>query len=386
MSSDSVKDIFRRTLNVTTVRPSDTFVQLGGDSLTYVDLSFELERLLGSLPDRWEHRSISDLEKRAAKRRESLSIPTDVLFRAMAIIMVVAFHAGYNTYGGNYFLILLAGINAARFYSHSLFNGEWVRIAKGLFSRVVLPYYLVLFSYQIYKGRFALADWILFSNYVERDWGYFLGSYWFIQALVQCIAFIAGLFLIPWIRRYAKTRPSAFGILLLGLALMMRFVASLIWADKSYLPYTMPMVFYLFSLGWCIHYAQSHWQRIAVTGLLLVLIPLFCNHTLPIIGVSLIGSLLVIWKHRIKIPRFLHLPISRIAAAVFYIYLIHGLPVHLLTRTLQIGSPLLATVLGVVSGMLAWQFVRSMIRWRHQRLGIQTGVSLGNQKTVGIEI
>ncbi|MFH1998883.1 MAG: AMP-binding protein [Planctomycetota bacterium] len=358
-SARSVRSVFCKALNLGAVKPDDSFVRLGGDSLTYVEVSLELERLLGVLPDQWEQTPISELEQQVKKRTKITSIHTDVLFRAMAITMIVAQHAGFTTFGGAGFLILLAGLNAARFQSGSLFDGKLLAIGKSLFMRILLPYYLILGAYQAFKGRFDITDWALVSNYVDRD-GSFLEPYWFIQAFTQCIALIAVICLVPVIGRYARRSPYLFGILLLGSAVAMRIIAPLLWADKSCLPYMMPMVFYLFALGWCVYYTKAHWQRVVTSLLIAAIVPLLCFAALSTIWPTLLGSLLILWLPQIKIPSFLHLPVSKVAAAIFYIYLVHELPVHLLTRTLKPGWPVMATVAGLVTGIIAWQCVRAV--------------------------
>jgi len=60
---DSVLELFAKTLTGMSVTDSDSFDHLGGDSLSYVSLSIELEDLLGShFPTNWTSLSIQDLE------------------------------------------------------------------------------------------------------------------------------------------------------------------------------------------------------------------------------------------------------------------------------------------------------------------------------------
>ncbi len=55
--------IYATFLNVEKIQPNDTFKTLGGDSLSYVALSIEVERMCGSLPHNWEDMSIQDLNE-----------------------------------------------------------------------------------------------------------------------------------------------------------------------------------------------------------------------------------------------------------------------------------------------------------------------------------
>jgi hypothetical protein len=320
-------------------------------------VSLELERLLGSLPEGWEKMTVAELDRLARKRSSAAMMPTDVFFRALAIVMVVAQHAGFKTYGGAGFLILLAGLNMARFQGDALFNGRLATIVKSIFLRALIPYYLILGGYQSLRGGFQWSDWFLISNYFDRT-GTFLQPYWFIQAFAQCIAFMALVCCIPLIRRFAGRSPFAFGLLLLGAAVVLRTAAPFIWTDMPCLPYVTPMVFYLFALGWCVFFAKTRRQKAISSFLIVVLVPMLRYSALSACAMTLVGALMVIWAPKIKVPVFLHISISKIAAAIFYIYLVHQLPVHFFVHVLEPGWPILATIAGVLAGIAIWQSVK----------------------------
>jgi acyl-CoA synthetase (AMP-forming)/AMP-acid ligase II/lysophospholipase L1-like esterase/acyl carrier protein len=58
----SLIDGYRTLLGKTDVRPSDSFLDLGGDSVNFVEISLLLESYLGAAPENWEARSIASLE------------------------------------------------------------------------------------------------------------------------------------------------------------------------------------------------------------------------------------------------------------------------------------------------------------------------------------
>lgn len=58
----SVQAVFISFFDVDEVLQTDTFSSLGGDSLTYVQLSLELENYLDTLPSNWSDMTISELE------------------------------------------------------------------------------------------------------------------------------------------------------------------------------------------------------------------------------------------------------------------------------------------------------------------------------------
>ncbi|WP_051109860.1 AMP-binding protein [Massilia niastensis] len=58
----SLVEAYREVLGNADVRPSDSFLDLGGDSISLVELSLALESHLGFVPENWEARSIASLE------------------------------------------------------------------------------------------------------------------------------------------------------------------------------------------------------------------------------------------------------------------------------------------------------------------------------------
>lgn len=60
---DNIVDVFRLILRIDDIRSSDSFLSLGGDSLSYVISSIAIENYLGYLPNNWEAITFSDFEK-----------------------------------------------------------------------------------------------------------------------------------------------------------------------------------------------------------------------------------------------------------------------------------------------------------------------------------
>jgi hypothetical protein len=59
----SVADIFTTVIFDRSVSAQDTFTELAGDSLSYVQASLALEEYLGKLPVHWERMTVSELEQ-----------------------------------------------------------------------------------------------------------------------------------------------------------------------------------------------------------------------------------------------------------------------------------------------------------------------------------
>jgi acyl-CoA synthetase (AMP-forming)/AMP-acid ligase II/serine acetyltransferase len=62
LSRSEIRKAICASLNVQSIEGTSSFAQLGGDSLSYVQVSLVLERAIGYLPERWESMAIADLE------------------------------------------------------------------------------------------------------------------------------------------------------------------------------------------------------------------------------------------------------------------------------------------------------------------------------------
>ncbi len=115
--SVALRRLYAEVLERDGVTDDDTFVGLGGDSLSYVEASLRLERLLGDVPADWHLRPLRELARTApAPRRRGRLVETSVLLRALAIVLIVGSHADlFMVMGGAHVLLAVAGANLARF-------------------------------------------------------------------------------------------------------------------------------------------------------------------------------------------------------------------------------------------------------------------------------
>ena len=104
-----------------TIDPDASFVDLGGNSLSYVTMSVRLERALGRLPSDWQRLPLRELERTAPPGRRSwpwwgATLETSVALRAAAIVLIVGSHAElFELWGGAHLLLGIAGYNFGRF-------------------------------------------------------------------------------------------------------------------------------------------------------------------------------------------------------------------------------------------------------------------------------
>ena len=95
-----------------------SFVDLGGNSLSYVTMTVRLERAIGQLPADWQQMPIRQLEciSKPARRSWLATLETSVALRAAAIVLIVGSHAElFELWGGAHLLLGIAGYNFGRF-------------------------------------------------------------------------------------------------------------------------------------------------------------------------------------------------------------------------------------------------------------------------------
>ncbi len=105
-------------MDVADVDLERSFVDLGGNSLSYVAMSVRLERALGHLPTDWQRLSVRELQAAIRPRRRwwGATLETSVALRAAAIVLVVGSHAElWTLWGGAHILLGIAGYNFGRF-------------------------------------------------------------------------------------------------------------------------------------------------------------------------------------------------------------------------------------------------------------------------------
>lgn len=359
-----VDAVLATVLGVERIADDDTFVSLGGDSLSYVEASVQLEQILGTLPERWQHLTVAEL--RAVRPRPAgARLDATIALRALAIVGVVVAHAGLAPMvGGAHVLLAVAGLNAARFTIGSHAPGWWRRGLRQV-AKVGLVTVAYLGAAALVVDGIAASTVGLASGYVgEGTWRY---RYWFVEVFVQLSLVLLGLLAVPGLRLLERTRPFAVALALLVAALAVRGleVGAPGWDElKAH------SVAWLFALGWAAERARYRGQRLVLTAVAALALP--GAFATPGRGVVLlgVGLLLVVWCPTVPVPARLHRPIGVLAGASLAIYLTHW---QVLELTAPVVGPVLATAtalaVGVVAGSAAARLARRWPRLSERALG-----------------
>lgn len=352
-----------RMLSLRQIQPDDTFISLGGDSLSYVEFSMVLERHLGYLPQGWENLRLSELEQLVPERRRYTTIEASMVFRALAIVEVVANHAGLipagYVGGGVDLLFLITGLNFARFQGESLLQGQFLQPILSLLRNLLIPYFAISLVYQVYRRELDLTVLLLISNFFNPVVSSIF-PIWFVQVLTQCMVLFCLPFTVRSVRDYARVAPWKFGLMFLAIAVSACIVGLQLW-DTNHLYNRVPhALFWIFVLGWCIHFAQSTAKKMATTAILLLLILVVLRSDITPHTIWTMGGVVLLWVQFVPVPQILKLPIQTVSAAAYYIYLTHIIFIHLLTRGVGVQSPLIVSAIAILGGALSWMAVQKI--------------------------
>lgn len=387
--------LIAHALGLDTVRPDATFVDLGGDSLTYVVLSTRLEERVPALPRDWHLHPVAELDALAERSvaatptsrwtpwRAWARVDTSVVLRAFFILTIVGGHTrAFAVYGGAHVLVALTGYSLARFRLHA---GDARERARGILvtaGRIAVPAVVWLLLVTPLTSRYHWYSPLLATHLFgphswsdDRWWNPW--QMWFIEAVVYVLVGVAALMAIPAVSRLDRRWPFALPAALVAVGLTVRFNVidlgggPLVW-------YSAPAVLWVFGLGWAIARSEqvgavrvagaagaegaprasgaglarhnALWPRLACTAVALLCVPGWFGHPSREV-VIILGLLAMIWVPAIRLPRPLVRVVTPLAAASLFIYLTHFLvypPIR------DAGYEWLSFALSLAVGIAVW--------------------------------
>ncbi|WP_199555325.1 AMP-binding protein [Sandaracinobacteroides hominis] len=356
---------FRRAFNSPKLGMEASFQSLGGDSLAYVNAAIAVEKSLGSLPAGWEEMPISALvaldaggAEAAPKRRGWTEVGTDTLVRVWALVLVILGHGAPDSTGwlrgGATVLMLLAGYSFARFQRTAFERGHPGPVLKGSVERMILPYFLFM------------IPMLLFSN-AQWSWGWFLMlstwtvevrgplfAFWFLETVFHALLLMALLYLLPPVRRLSKVRPFETGLLFLLFAVLLKmFVPHTLFGVPDTFGHRVNLHFYLYVLGFLVAVSRGTRQRLIVLALAIGLGAWDFGLQASREYWLALGAAALLFVAAAPVPARLAGPLLRIAAASYFIYVIHVPLHHVVHFVLKLPEPWVSVPVLLVSSAVA---------------------------------
>jgi acyl-CoA synthetase (AMP-forming)/AMP-acid ligase II len=354
----SVLGLYAALLDRPDATDGDSFVGLGGDSLSYVEMSVRLEQRLGHLPDGWHTMAIRELDElarsgRRRSRRGFRSLETGVAVRAVATVLIVGAHLGlFSVLGSAHVLLAVAGFNFARFQLTDATRAERLRHQLASLARVVVPSVVFIAAIAALTGKYGLANVFLLNAIVGPPTWTSSWHFWFIEVLVYILVMMAALMAVPWVDRMERRHPFRFVLALVAVGLAFRFEL----IDIG-IPHTKP-AFWLFALGWAIARASTVRERLLLSGVVVASVPGFFGNP-GREAVMILGLLMLLWVGTVVVPAGLGRVMSVLASSSLYIYLVHWQVYPLL----QADFPVAALLASLVAGVLYWQVATRAMAW-----------------------
>jgi len=374
-TAGSVAEIFGTTLGRADVGPQDTFVSLGGDSLSYIEASLALEAHLGHVPDGWHLTPVGDLDRVQHRNSMLRQVETNVVIRAVAILFILGSHFElFDIEGGAHVLLAVAGFNFSRFLLNRIMAIDSVTPVLGTVARIAIPTVGWIALTQLAKGSFDPAVFFLVSSY----WRVSDGGYWFIEILLQLLMLVAVVLAFPQVRRIHRISPYRFAVGVLVVALIARFAGDAIW-DTTPIGFKVPhMTLWLFALGWVADQSRDVNQRLALSAATVLTVPGFFDstqRTLVMVG----GILLLIWIPKMSMPLPLNRVVGMIGGASLYLYLVH----FQVNTVLGVDQPFLKLIVAVVFGLIAAAISERVMREGERRIRARVSARSTESETVG---
>ncbi|RUM97474.1 AMP-dependent synthetase [Pseudaminobacter arsenicus] len=375
--NEGILSAYKRAFYPRQVGPGDTFEGLGGDSLLYVQLSVALERELGHVPDGWETMPVAALRKSKHENRAYSSIDSQLVLRAAAILFIVVHHATlWPIPGGAAVLVMLVGYGLARFQRQRLLAGDSAGVLRSLAANLAV-YLPIVAGFSLARGEILWPSFLLVGNLGLVGSAHMMPYlYWFVEAYAQIVVLWVALFSISRVRDFARSQPFGFGLVLLTLAVAAKLLTPLVWNIGGAQIFTLPDVFHLAALGWCVCFASSRFERRILASIAIGLCAFLAWWGGNWVGswmkfMLVLGAVLVLLHvPRIALPRWLARCVLPVSAASYHIYLFHRLIPEWLLPHPQAASAtvtVLAIAVGVASGLAAFLAQKWLLGWLSRR-------------------
>lgn len=358
----AVRALYADILHCTQVTDDSTFVSLGGDSLSHVQMSLRLEKLLGYLPVNWHTTPIRDLAREPRQRRRWRTVETNVVLRAVAIVLIAGSHIHlFTLLGGAHVLLGVAGYNFARFHRGAAERTERLRHTLASVARIAVPSMVWIGAVIALTGEYRITSALLLNGVLGPDGWSVEWRYWFVEAIVYIVLVVAAVLCIPFADRIERRNPFWFAMGFVALGLLTRYGLVDVDDGRNRI-LTASVVFWLFALGWAAAQSTTVWHRLCVTAVIVATVPGFffgeTRREVIVIG----GLCLLVWVRSVPCPTLVSRVAGVLASASLYIYLTH-FQVYLPLRD---DHPWLALALSILVGVLYWQAVTVVLRLRRR--------------------
>lgn len=353
---DDVLSFFQKEFPGHTIRPDDTFVSLGGDSLHFIQFSLGFEQRFGQMPENWEKLTVAEFQRHLSTSPKSNGrlLETATLARGFFMICIIALHTGAFEYSSNfgaaYFLYLLAGYSVARFQLPEIIRTGSIKTLMGTVKYVAIPTFLMVAALQILTQRFELFPLLLVSNYLDpANLSGF--TFYFAEIYIQLLLFAAVLFSVPKVRAAFSQHPFLSAVVLLFAVTGIKLVVETIW-DADYNYHRTPWNYgWVFTLGILMAVATD--ARTQAAALIAVIAASYIQWGATSASFYVIGgSIAVLYIRALVVPASVKRVIAEVASASLFMYLSHYQMIVVVEKLFGEKRPWIAFIASILVGIV----------------------------------
>ncbi|MDI2098479.1 AMP-binding protein [Ruicaihuangia caeni] len=398
----SITALYLELLGRPDATPNDSFASLGGDSLSYVEVSLRLEPILGKLPRDWpsmtpielaqggtppsellpgtvnELDGCDDWNASTASRAPRLApgagapdrkhatdrsrwsgtqrVDTAAVLRALAIVLIVGSHADlFRLQGGAHVLLAVVGYNLARFQLADVPGaGRTIKLLRSV-AQLAAPAVLWIGSVALITGEYRATTALLVNAFVPGpdrwtdQW-----QFWFFELAVWIMLGLAALFAARPLDQLDRRLPFAFPLALVVGALVARYAVTGVESGLVE-RYTVAAALWIFAIGWAGARARRLEQRVLLSLITVAgTLGFFADPAREAVVIA--GVLVLLWLPTLRLPRILVPATWALAGASMFIYLTHWQVFPVWEST----APVVGTVLSLAVGVAAWRGYRAL--------------------------
>lgn len=370
----AIAEQWQRVLGLPQVGADVSFVDLGGDSLSFIQAQALLEPLLATLPEAWERLTVRELAaRRTQKPRRSIdlaTVDTSVLIRAVSIVAIVVAHlTGHVLHGSTMTLFIVAGMSFARYQLNAALRAESAAPVLRSAFRIALPTILYTFAIELLFTSPKGPALLLVTNLFEANFDHGL-TFWFIELLVQNLLLLAALLALPPARRLIARRPFEVGWALAVAITILSLFAPRLWNTAPLFHRVPHMSIWLMCLGWAIAKAETNARKllcVATAAAALYLTPLKQGAFDVFPAAALVALAMM---PRLRLPRLAASATNLVAQSSLFIYLTHAQVASFARHFGALGRGVVGIVVAVAAGIgagRAWEVVTLAVARRLRR-------------------
>ena len=357
--AEQVRATYAVVLGRPDARLDQSFVDLGGDSLSYVEVGVRLGRLLGDVPPGWAtlpavdlvrgHQARTPATEEATPVTSTSLVDTSLLLRAVAIVLVVGSHTDlWAVPGGAHTLLALVGLSLVRFHLPGPTVRDRVRRIGRTLRAVAVPSVLVMGADAALRGTYDWTTVAGLNNLLGADGWTDQWRMWFVEAICWGLVAVAALLAVPKVDRLERRHPFAVPLGLVGVTLVVRW-STVGWTADNPERYAIPHAWTFLLLGWLV--GRSTTPRLRALTLAVAAVATVGFFGDPVREGVVLGALaLLLLVPQVRVPTRVLGVVGVLAASSLWVYLLHW---EVYPPVEEVSEPL-ALVVSFAVGIPAW--------------------------------